>query len=317
MNGQSVYLQMPPRERTQHDAPELDDRERKEVDDRRSTPVLVVHEVVREQGDEELERPMQALAWSGLAAGLSMGMSLVAEGLLRSHLPDAPWRPLVQNLGYTVGYLMVIVGRQQLFTENTLTPIIPLMENRDASTLWKVAKLWTAVLLANLVGAHVVAWVLATTPTFRPEIQDAFSRIAHEAVAVGFGAAILRGIFAGWLIAMMVWMLAAIRVAGHIPVIIILTFFVGLGGFTHIIAGSIDALFLMWSGQKSWLDCVLGYMVPTLIGNVIGGVSLVAAVNHAQVVSGSARRAKRNPDQHPGDRGKAGERQPSAHGRKP
>jgi formate/nitrite transporter FocA (FNT family) len=221
-----------------------------------------------------------------------MGMSLAAEGLLRAHLPDAEWRPLVSKLGYSVGFLIVVIGRQQLFTENTLTPILPLMANRDLNTVWRVVKLWTAVFLANMAGAHAVSCAMASTPAFDPNIQDAFSKVANEAVAVGFGAAIVRGIFAGWLIAIMVWMLAAIRVSGHVPVIMILTYIIGIRKFTHVIAGSIEALFPVWAGQKSWFDFAGGYLVPTFIGNVLGGVSLVAAVNHAQVVSGAGKKQR-------------------------
>src|SRR5436305_4594242 len=92
----------------------------------------VIHEAIRKSGEEELERPTQALAWSGLAAGLSMGFSLIAEGLIQSMLPDQSWRPLLTKFGYSLGFLIVIIGRQQLFTENTLTPVIPLMQHRDA-----------------------------------------------------------------------------------------------------------------------------------------------------------------------------------------
>jgi formate/nitrite transporter FocA (FNT family) len=272
------------------DTPQLDERQREQVERRMFIPALVVHEVVRKQGDEELERPVSALAWSGLAAGMSMGLSLVAEGLIRVRLPNASWTPLVVRFGYSLGFLLVIIGRQQLFTENTLTPILPLMARRNRATLGKVLRLWTTVLIANLVGAHLVAWALAATPVFEPQIRHAFLVIARQAVDVGFGEAILRGIFAGWLIAMMVWMLAAVR-TGQIAIIVILTYIVGLGEFTHIIAGSVEALFLVWSGRLSWFACVGGYMVPTLIGNVIGGVSLVAAVNHAQVVSGAVESA--------------------------
>ncbi len=270
------------------DVPELDEQQRDQVERRLFIPALVVHEVVRKQGDEELERPTSALAWSGLAAGLSMGLSLVAQGLLQVHLPDTPWRPLIVKLGYPLGFLLVIIGRQQLFTENTLTPILPLMAQRDRDTFLHVLRLWTTVLVANIVGAHIIAWALASTPAFRPEIQNAFLDLSREATKVGFGAAIIRGIFAGWMIAMMVWMLAAIR-TGALAVIVILTYFVALGELTHIIAGSVEALFLVWAGQLSWFSCVGGYMLPTLIGNVIGGVSMVAAVNHAQVVSGSGK----------------------------
>src|SRR4051794_2764537 len=158
---------------------------------------MVVHEAIRKDGEEELHRPASALAWSGLAAGLSMGFSFVAEGLLRSHLPNAPWRPLVVNLGYPLGFLIIIIGRQQLFTENTLTAIIPLLARRNLSTLYTVLRLWAIVLMANLAGAHIFAWVIAKTHALHPEVHPALLQLAVEAANVSFGDAVLRGIFAG------------------------------------------------------------------------------------------------------------------------
>jgi formate-nitrite transporter family protein len=266
-------------------APELTEKQRQEAEDRTSVSANVVHEAIRHDGEEELNRPVSALAWSGFAAGLSMGFSFVAQALFRAYLPDEPWRPLLVNLGYPLGFLIVIIGRQQLFTENTLTAIIPLLARRNAATLVRVLQLWVAVLAANLVGAHLFAWVVGNTPMFKPEVQTAMLAIAKQAADVTFGAAILRGIFAGWLIAMVVWMLAAID-TGRIAVIIILTYIVGLASLTHIIAGAVEVLFLPMVGVKSWLTVAWGYMLPTLIGNILGGVSLTAALNHAQVVAG-------------------------------
>jgi formate-nitrite transporter family protein len=266
-------------------APELTDKQRQEAEDRTSVSANVVHEAIRHDGEEELNRPVSALAWSGFAAGLSMGFSFVAQALFRAYLPDEPWRPLLVNLGYPLGFLIVIIGRQQLFTENTLTAIIPLLARRNSTTLVRVLQLWAAVLAANLVGAHLFAWVVGNTPMFKPEVQAAMLAIAKQAADVTFGAAILRGIFAGWLIAMVVWMLAAID-TGRIAVIIILTYIVGLASLTHIIAGAVEVLFLPMVGAKSWLAVAWGYMLPTLIGNILGGVSLTAALNHAQVVAG-------------------------------
>lgn len=265
--------------------PDLTERQREEAQERTSVSVDVVHEAVRRDGEEELNRTPSALAWSGLAAGLSMGFSLVAQALFRAHLPDRHWRPVIASLGYSLGYLIVIVGRQQLFTENTLTAMIPLLAKRDIPTVIRVAKLWAIVLAANLVGAHLFAWVVSNTPMFRPDVQAEMLSLGKEAAAVSFGTALLRGIFAGWLIAMIVWMLAAID-TGRIAVIVIVTYIVGLSGLTHIIAGSIDVLFLVMVGAKSWGAAAWGYMLPTLIGNSIGGVSLTAALNHAQVVAG-------------------------------
>lgn len=274
-------------------APELTERQEQEAQDRTSVSAVVVHEAIRHDGEEELKRPSSALAWSGFAAGLSMGFSLVAQALLQSHLPDRPWRQLLVSVGYSVGYLIVITGRQQLFTENTLTAIIPLLARRNVGTLIQVMRLWVIVLVANLAGAHLFAWVASNTPMFRPEVQAAMLSIGKQAADVTFGLAILRGIFAGWLIALVVWILAAID-NGRIAVIVILTSLVGLAGFTHIIAGSIDVLFLVMVGAKSWGAVAWGYMLPTFIGNCIGGVSLTAALNHAQVVAGMATKRKSN-----------------------
>jgi formate-nitrite transporter family protein len=178
------------------------------------------------------------------------------------------------------------VGRQQLFTENTLTAIIPLLARRSLATWWQVLRLWAVVLAANIAGAHIFAWVIGNTPVLHSKFHPALEQLATEAADVSFGTAILRGIFAGWLIAMVVWMLAATD-SNRIPIIILMTYIVGLAGLTHIVAGSVEVLFLVMTGAKSWLSAVGGYMLPTLIGNVLGGVALVSALNHAQVIAGS------------------------------
>jgi len=135
-------------------APKLTEKQRQEAEDRTSVSANVVHEAIRHDGEEELNRPVSALAWSGFAAGLSMGFSFVAQALFRAHLPDQPWRPLVVNLGYPVGFLIAIIGRQQLFTENTLTAIIPLLARRNSTTLIRVLQLWAAVFVVNTVNVR-------------------------------------------------------------------------------------------------------------------------------------------------------------------
>ena len=265
--------------------PPLTEKEKEEAEQRSSVKANVLHEAIRLDGDTELERSTSALATSGFAAGLSMGFSLIAEALIRSFLPDAQWRPLIAKFGYSLGYLIVIVGKQQLFTENTLTAVIPVLSRRSWKAFWQMLRLWIIVLIANLIGAHVVAWVLGNTAVFSSHVQDVFAAIGREAASVTGPEAALRGVFAGWLIAMIVWMRAAID-TGQIPLIIIMTYVVGLGSLTHIIAGSIEVLFLVMTGVLPWMTYLTGYMIPTLIGNTIGGVSLVAVLNHAQVVAG-------------------------------
>ena len=270
----------------EHDGNELQltESEHKEAEERSSVTVRVVHEAVRKEGEDELERSTQALAFSGFAAGLSMGFSLIGEGLIRSRLPDAPWRPLLAKFGYSFGFVLVVLGRQQLFTENTLTPILPLLHRKDRDTLLNVLRLWSVVLLANLAGALAIAWVLGNTQAFQPDVRQAFHDIGMEGAALPLRLVVLRGVFAGWLIAFMVWLLPFAESA-RVAVIVGLTWLVGLGGFTHVIAGAIEVLFLATTYAIPWSQAIGGYILPTLLGNIIGGVSLVAALNHAQVVS--------------------------------
>ena len=266
-------------------SPDLKHEEQRDAESRVPPSAATVYEAVHIEGREELKRSSSALAWSGLAAGLSMGFSLVAEGLLHKALPDAPWRPLITKLGYSIGFLLVILGRQQLFTENTLTPILPLLRRWNAATLWQVIRLWLVVLGANTVGTLLFATLLAHTPLFDDQTLAAFNAVAAEIIPGSFLTHFLRAMLAGWLIALMVWLLPFAETA-RVGVIILITYLVGLGNFSHIIAGSVKAFYLATSGQLAWPTLFAGIWLPTLLGNIIGGVGLVAAINHAQVTAG-------------------------------
>src|SRR4051794_27790754 len=161
-------------------------REQEEIEDRTSPPGHIVYEAVHREGEHELTRDSLALGWSGLAAGLSMGFSIVTQGLLRVRLPETHWATLITRLGYTVGFLIVILGRQQLFTENTLTPILPLLTSKKLSMLLNVARLWIIVLLTNLLGGFAYVWLIGHTSIFDEQMRHAFSQIGREAIAHGF-----------------------------------------------------------------------------------------------------------------------------------
>ncbi|MDX1542064.1 MAG: formate/nitrite transporter family protein, partial [Geminicoccaceae bacterium] len=263
-------------------AEHLSGRERRQVAANLPPTALVVHEIIREAGEEELERTNSSLLWSGLAAGLSMGFNLVCLGLLKYHLPDAQWTPLIQSFGYTVGFIIVILGRQQLFTENTITSVIPLLTRRTLDCLLHVARIWALVLLANLVGTAIFAALAFHAPLTTPDLHEPFLELSLHAVEGGFIELASQGVLAGWLIALMVWLLPAAGSA-RVLVILLITYVIGLGGFAHIIAGSTEAFYAVFAGELSFADYLFGYFVPVLLGNVVGGTALVAIVNHAQV----------------------------------
>ncbi|HEX8172555.1 MAG TPA: formate/nitrite transporter family protein [Thermoanaerobaculia bacterium] len=265
--------------------PEQDEEER-EAEERSAPSGAVVYHAIHSEGESELERSSSALAWSGLAAGLSMGFSMLVPALIHAHLPaQAKWAPLVTSFGYTLGFMIVILGRQQLFTENTLTVILPLLKKKSAEVLGNVLRLWTVVLLANVIGAILFAFVAARSEAVDPEVFESMKTLAKHSIGHTFGVMLLRAIFAGWLIALLVWLLPFAETA-RVFVIVLMTYAVSLGHFSHVIAGSVDAAFLVWIHESNWAEFLLGFLLPTLLGNILGGVSLVAAINHAQVVAG-------------------------------
>ncbi len=261
---------------------DLSPRQKQEIRQQSRPNAALIHETIRAEGLDELERAPRALACSGLAAGLSMGFSLIVQGILRAHLPAGPLRELLTPLGYTVGFLIVVLGRQQLFTENTLTPVLPLLHDRKSETLAKLLRLWLIVLAANTAGTIAIGAVLAKSGVVDASVWQSFLDIGREALQPGFGALFIKAIFAGWLIALMVWLLPAAESAKPF-VIIALSYVVGLAHFSHIIAGSIDVSFAVWAGAASWSEFFLRFYFPTLLGNVLGGVALVAALNYGQV----------------------------------
>jgi formate-nitrite transporter family protein len=263
-------------------------QEKRKARARTAVSPQVVHEAIRREGEEELVRPTAALVWSAVAAGLSMGFSLVGEGILHAALPDAPWRPLVAKLGYSLGFLFVILGRQQLFTENTLLVILPLLARPRALVLRRVARVWALVLAGNLAGAVAFAASMRLDVVGSPALRAAFAEIGRKALEPGFAGVLVRGIYGGWLIALMVWLLPAARFAKFF-VVVTVTWLVGAGEFSHVIAGSVEVFFLVVTGQIGVGTFLGGFFLPALVGNSIGGVALVAALNHAQVVAGHAR----------------------------
>ena len=290
--GSAALSRLLPMPRPSDDAPEqhrsppeeLEPREREQADEEEKVNASVTHEVIRREGLKELERPAAALAWSAFAAGLAMGLSLLTQAVLHHHLPESEWRPLVTAIGYAVGFLVVILGSQQLFTENTLTPIVPLMSHWSTTMLRRVLVLWGVVLAANLVGTAVFALAAARSPALSPELRDAARTLALTATSHAPREVFSTGVLAGFIIALMVWMLPA--ASGSEPfVILAMSWLVGAAGLSHVIVGAVDAFFLVWTGDRSLADAIGGYILPALAGNTLGGVALVAGINHAQVRS--------------------------------
>jgi formate-nitrite transporter family protein len=263
-------------------SPHLDPQQQRQAAHSAPLAPLVIHEIVREQGEAELRRSFSGLAWSGLAAGLSIGFSFLMQAILQAGLPDAPWRRLVAGFGYSLGFLIVILGRQQLFTETTLTALIPSLTRPSVGAFIGTLRVWAIVLAANLLGTLVFGGIAALTAVFPPETMAAMTELAHHTTALPFWRTAMLGGSAGWLIGLMVWLLPGAGPARPL-IIILLTYAVAIGQFPHVIAGSVEAAFAMFAGDASVGDYLLRFLLPTLIGNAVGGTILVGLLNHAPV----------------------------------
>ena len=256
-----------------------------EANRRANVEVEVIHSAILREGTTELYRPTAALAFSGVAAGLSMSASFFVEAQLRALLPDVPWRTGVASIGYSIGFLLVILGRQQLFTENTLTVILPLMREKSGRALANVLRVWAVVLATNLVAGVAVAYVLHATPAVGEGARQAMAEMGGKVAGHSFTTTLVRGIFAGWLIALLVWVLPAAE-RSRVAIIVVVTYVVAVMHFAHVIVGTIETSYAAFAGTTTWWRAMGVHLQASLIGNVIGGVSLTAAVNHAQVVAG-------------------------------
>ncbi|MFN2166208.1 MAG: formate/nitrite transporter family protein, partial [Anaerolineae bacterium] len=228
------------------------------------------------------QRPAASLWWSGVAAGVCISVSPLAEGALHHYLPDVPWQHVVTSFGYCFGFLIVVLGRLQLFTETTITAVLPLLAHWSTSTVKRTARLWGIVLAANLAGTFATA-VLMTQVGLMPEAHLAAAlEVAGGLLHLDWLQAALYGIPAGFLVAAITWMLPKSE-GSEFWVIVTLTYLIGVGGFTHVIAGSTEIFMLIMAGELGLGRALGGLLLPILVGNVIGGTGLFALLAYGQV----------------------------------
>lgn len=261
----------------------IGEREVEDVQERSTPRTPVIYEVVRRQGEEEMGRPATSLWWSGLAAGLSISFSLLAQAILEHHIPQAVWRPLVTSFGYTVGFVMVVLSRQQLFTETTITVVLPLLAQPSIGNFGRGARLWGVVLLANLVGTLFAASFCTYAPVLSPELRAEMIEVSRHLLGHPWFDMLFKAIAAGFLIAAMVWLLPGAE-SGQFSVIVMTTYLISAGGFMHIIAGSMEAFMLVQNGVISAWPMITDFLIPVLLGNIIGGTALFALLAYAQVM---------------------------------
>ncbi|GGP49292.1 formate dehydrogenase [Shewanella algicola] len=257
--------------------------EREAVVENSSLSSLTVYSIIMREGQEELERPLLSLWWSGIAAGIGISSSVLAEAVIRSNLgSDHPYLSLVESLGYTFGFVLVILARLQLFTENTITVILPLLANTTKHHLARTARLWAVVLTANFVGTFFTAAMVVHGGILTEDIFSAILQISRHVAELSPSESLLRGIPAGFFIAALVWMLPSAK-GSSLMLIVMFTWLIAAGEFTHVIAGSNEIFTLVLNGELHFVTALSLHIGPMLLGNIIGGTGLFAMLAYGQV----------------------------------
>jgi formate/nitrite transporter FocA (FNT family) len=274
-------------------APHFDKSENADIEEQRRLRADQVFEVVRRDGEEELARPSSSLAWSGLAAGLAIGFSVVAEATLHYRLPaGGGWVPVVADAGYAVGFILVILGKLQLFTENTITPVLPICYAPTKKNFRSLARLWGIVFLANMVGAALFGTFIVYSGAFSPGMISEVVAISLHAADGSFMDISVKGIGAGFLIAALVWILANVK-GGELFLVFVVTYVIALAEFSHVIAGAVEMAVLVLTGEMSFSGVVFGFIVPAFLGNVVGGTVLFALIAYGQIKDELTEKVKR------------------------
>ena len=261
---------------------DLEAEDQDDVEEHQRLAAPVVYEIIRQQGVEELERPFTSLWWSGVAAGIAISTSVYCEAFIHGHLPDTAWRPLIENFGYCVGFVIVILGGFQLFTEQTVTAVLPVLAKPTTGNFLRTGRLWTIVFAANMVGTFFAAVLALVIGQVDPKQLEAALSVARHFAENETLAIFLLGMPAGFFIAALVWILPTAK-GNEFWLIILLTYMIALGDLTHVVAGSTEVFLLMLVGEESLVGGIFGIILPALIGNIIGGTVLFSLIAYAQV----------------------------------
>lgn len=233
----------------------------------------------------ELDRPTLSLFWSSLASGLLISFSFILGGYMMSLVPEQYGRAAA-SIVYPVGFILVILSRSELFTENTLTPIWAVLEERKPGAIGHTIRVWAVLLVGNLLGTLAMASVLVFTEVVPGELRPHLYQLGEHAISAGFLVTLYKGVFAGWLIALLTWLVAATSATGaQIVLIWICTWAISALGFMHAIVGSAEVFYYTLADGATWPEALSGFVLPAVVGNAIGGITLVALLNYGQVAA--------------------------------
>lgn len=259
-----------------------------EVASKKSYETILDQEVA--EGAKELSRRSSGLLLSGISAGLDIGLSALVVAVIATASTGQVSAPVLKILmanAYAVGFIVVIFGRSELFTEHTTLAVLPVLAGK--SSLRDLGRGWCVVYFANLLGATGFAALLAHIgPDLGVASPEALGEIAHHVVDHTASTIFLSAIMAGWMMGLVSWLVTAGRdTVGQIIFVWLVTSAIGLCGLHHCIVGTVEVLAGIFAGGDIAWSQFATFLACATTGNAVGGVVFVALLKFAH-----ARRAK-------------------------
>jgi formate/nitrite transporter FocA (FNT family) len=245
-----------------------------------------IYRQVATNARQELKRSNTSLGISGFGGGAFMGLSAMGTAIAVSLLGNTDGGHMISRMFYPLGFIVVIIGRSQLFTENTLYPVaLVLAEKRE---FWNTLRLWSVVLPANVAGAFGFAVLASWTPAIDPAFVGSLSQLGQHAIDHSASAVFWSGVIGGWIIALTAWLVSSSHsITGSVAVIWLLTYVVGLGNFAHCIVSSCEIFVTILTHHAPWI-AYPKWFFPAVMGNICGGVGLVTILEYGQVIYGES-----------------------------
>ncbi|AEH36848.1 formate/nitrite transporter family protein [Halopiger xanaduensis] len=228
--------------------------------------------------DEEVTSGNRELFFSGLAAGFAITITFL---LYASLYGATDGDPILSTLLYPLGFIYIIIGGYQLYTENTLPPVALTLER--LASLPMLLRHWLIVLAGNFTGGALGAVALTWGGVFDPDAADAAMSIAHHGIETSWWQLFFKAAFAGLIVAGVVWVTFASRDTISRLVVVYLAFLaIPLGNLFHVVVSFTEMLYLVFAGEAQLFVGVTEFVLPVLLGNTIGGILLVTVVNYYQ-----------------------------------
>ena len=240
----------------------------------------ILEETIQD-GREELARGSAGLALSGLGAGLNVSFSAAALGVVGALSGGVG---LLAYAAYPIGFIFVMLSRQQLFTTNTVTPVVVVLDE-DRSQLWNMLRMWAILFVSNVLGALGFAFAVTHTEILPASALNVLLEEAAQKMENGFLTLIVKGVVGGWLVAFVVWLVAAGRdTISQLFLIWAPVFLIPAAGLVHCIAGSSEVMIAVFAVKTSWGEFLVGFLLPATLGNAVGGLILVTLLNYGQTI---------------------------------